>query len=58
MLTAARSVVQKKLFESGVRTLVIWNEEMDDFMKMVKSPEDLSILLKDVFEKCLKEPKE
>ena len=31
---------------------------MDDFMKMVKSPEDLSILLKDVFEKCLKEPKE
>ena len=43
-LTAAASethaVIQKKTFRSGMTTLIIGNEEMNDIMKIVKSIEE------------------
>ena len=44
-LTAAASVtdtaIQKKIFGSGLTTLIILNEEMNDTMKIVKSLKNL-----------------
>ena len=49
-LTAAASgkntSIQKKIFGSGKTALIIWNEEMEDIMKLVKSLEDSSLLIK------------
>ena len=43
-LTAAASVIDgaihKKMFSSGVTTLIISNEEVNDIMKIVKSLEE------------------
>ena len=43
-LTAAASAtdagIHKKIFESGMTTLIISNEEMNDIMKIVKSLEE------------------
>ena len=43
-LTAAASAtdagIHKKMFESGMTTLIISNEEMNDIMKIVKSLEE------------------
>ena len=51
-LTAASSAidagVQKKVYVSGTRTLVISNEKMDGIMKIVEALEDSNILLKGV----------
>ena len=48
-LTAASSAidagVQKKMYGSGITTVVISNEEMNDIMKIVKTLEDSDILL-------------
>ena len=35
---------------SGVTTLIISNDEMDDILKIVKSPENSGLLLKGVSE--------
>ena len=49
-LTAAASAadagILKKIIGSGITTLIISNEEMDDIMKIVKSLEDSALLLK------------
>ena len=49
-LTAAASAtdaaIHKKMFGSGVTTLVISNEEMNDIMKIVKSLEEFGLLIK------------
>ena len=51
-LTAATSAtdaaVQKKIYGSGTKNLVISNEEMNDIMKIVQALEDSNILLKGV----------
>ena len=51
-LTAAESAadagIRKKVLESGVATLIISNEDMDDIMKTVKSLEKSSLLIKGV----------
>ena len=51
-LTAAESAadagIRKKVLESGVATLIISNEDMDDIMKIVKSLEKSSLLIKGV----------
>ena len=51
-ITAAASAldagIQKKIHGSGTTTLVISNEEMNDFMKIVQALEDSNILLKGV----------
>ena len=53
-LTAATSAtdaaIQKEIFGSGTSALIISNEEMDDIMKIVKSLEESSFLVKDVSE--------
>ena len=49
-LTAAASAtdaaIQKKTFGSGMTTLAIPNEEMDDIMKIIKSFEESGLLRK------------
>ena len=51
-LTAAESAadagIRKKVLESGVATLIISNEDMDDIMKIVKSLEKSCLLIKGV----------
>ena len=53
-LTAAASAIDaaihKKMFGSGFTTLTISNEEMNDFMKTVKSLEESQLLIKGVSE--------
>ena len=53
-LTAAASAtdaaIHKKMFGSGFTTLIISNEEMNDFMKTVKSLEESQLLIKGVSE--------
>ena len=53
-LTAAASAtdaaIHKKMFGSGFTTLIISNEEMNDFMKTVKSLEESQLLIKGVNE--------
>ena len=45
---AADACIQKKIFASGARASVRWNEEMKDLVKRVKSLEDSGILIKSV----------
>ena len=51
-LTAAASAtdaaIHKKMFGFGATTLIISNEEMDDITKIVKSPEESGLLIKNV----------
>ena len=58
-LTAAATdaAIQKKIFGSGISTLTISNEEMNDVMKIIKSIKDASLLIKDVSETIENEPK-
>ena len=46
--SAADAGIRKKVLESGVATLIISNEDMDDIMKTVKSLEKSSLLIKGV----------
>ena len=40
--------IQKKMHGSGTTTFILSNEEMNDIMKIVQTPEDFNILLKGV----------
>ena len=40
------AAIQKKIFGSGMTTLIISNEEMNDVMKIVKSLEDSGLFIK------------
>ena len=61
-LTAAASATDagkhKKKLGSGTATLIISNDEMEDMMKIVKSLEDSSLLIKGVSETIQNEAKE
>ena len=46
--SAADAGIRKKVLESGVATLIISNENIDDIMKIVKSLEKSSLLIKGV----------
>ena len=46
--TAIDAEIQKKTHGSGTTTLIIWNKEMNDLMKLVQALEDSNILLKGV----------
>ena len=52
VLTAAASAtnptIQEKKFWSGTTALIIFDEEMNDTMKIIKSPEESSLLIKGV----------
>ena len=51
-------VLKKKMLGSGVITLIISNNEMDDILKLVKSLENSGVLLKGVSETIQHEAKE
>ena len=61
-LTAAASEIdgeiQKKIHDSGVTTLIISNEKMNDIMKIVQTLEDSNILFKAVTKTIKNETKE
>ena len=61
-LTAAASAtdaaIQKKSFRSGTTSLVIWNEETNDIIKIVKSVEESGLLMNGVSETINDESKE
>ena len=44
------AAIHKKMFGSGVTTLIIPNEEMNDIIKIIKSLEESSLLIKAVRE--------
>ena len=46
------------MFGSGVTTLIISNEEMNDFMKIVKSLEESGLFIKSVSQSIKNEAKE
>ena len=51
-ITAAASTIdvgiQKKIHGSGTTTLIIWNKEMNDIMRIVQALEDSNVMLKGV----------
>ena len=49
--SATDAAIHKKMFGSGVTTLIISNEEINDIMKIVKSLEKPGLLIKGVSEK-------
>ena len=55
---AIDAAIQKKFRGSGMTTLIFPNEELDDIMKIVKSLEDSSLLIKGVSETIENEVKE
>ena len=61
-VTAAASAtdasIQKKIYESGMTTLIISNKEMKDIMKIVKSLEESGLLMKSISETIKNEAKE
>ena len=48
--SATEAAIHKKVFGSGFTTLIIYNEEMEDVMKIVTSLEDSGLLIKAVKE--------
>ena len=48
--SAIDAAIHKKMFGYGFTTLIISNEEMNDFMKTVKSLEESQLLIKGVSE--------
>ena len=57
-MSAIDGSIKKKMLGSGTTTLIISNDEMDDILKIVKSLEDSSLLLKGVSETIQHEAKE
>ena len=56
--SATNAAVYEKMFRSGFKTLIIYNEVMNDIMKIVKSLEELGLLIKGVSETNKNEQKE
>ena len=56
--SATEAAVHKKIFGSGMTTLIISNEEMNDIRKKVKSLEETRLLIKDISEATENEAKE
>ena len=50
-VSATDAAIQKKIYGSGITTLVISNEELNDIMKIIQALEDQNILLKGVGKK-------
>ena len=57
-MSAIHGSIKKKILGSGVTTLIISNDEMDDILKIVKSLEKSGLLLKGVSETIQHEAKE
>ena len=57
-VSATDADIHKKMFGSGMTTLIISHEEMNDIMKIVKSLEESGLLIKDVSETIKNKVKE
>ena len=57
-ISAIDGSIKKKMLGSGVTTLIISNDEMDDILKIVKSLKNSGLLLKGVSETIQHEAKE
>ena len=57
-MSAIDGSIRKKMLGSGVATLIISNDEMDDILEIVKSLENSGVLLKGVSETIQYEAKE
>ena len=55
--SATDAIIHKKIFGSGVTTLIISNEEMNGIIKIVKSLEESGLLIKDIAETIKSEAK-
>ena len=55
---AADTGIHRKILGSETKTLIISNDEMEDIMKIIKSLEDSSLILKGVSETIQNEAKE
>ena len=58
LIPATDKASHKKMFGSGFIALIISNEEMNDVLKIVKSLEELGLLIKDISETIKIEAKE
>ena len=56
--SATDAAIHKKMFGSGMTTLIISNEEINDTIKMIKSLEESGLLIKYVSETIKNEAKE
>ena len=56
--SASDAAIHKKMFGSGITTLIISNEEMNDIMKIVKSLEEFDVLIKGISKTSRNEEKE
>ena len=56
--SATDIAIQKKICKSGVKTLIISNEEMSDIMETVKSLKDAGLLIQGVSKTTKNEAKE
>ena len=57
-MSAINGSIKKKMLGSGMTTLIISNDEMNDILKIVKSLENSGVLLKGVSETIQHEAKE
>ena len=57
-MSAADPAIQKKIYGSGTTALIISNEEIENIIKIVKSLEDLRLLIKGISETIQNEAKE
>ena len=55
--SATHATVHKERFRSGMSTLIISNEEVNDIMKIVKSLEESGLFINDVSETIKNEAK-
>ena len=58
VLSATDAAIPKKIYGSGITTLIISNEEMEDIMKMVISLEESGLLVNGINETIKNEKKE
>ena len=57
-ISAADAAIQMKTYRSGIAALLIFNEEIEDMMKIVKSLEGSGLLIKGISETIKSETKE
>ena len=57
-MSEADGGIQRKIYGSGTTALIISNEEMENIMKIVKSPEESRLLIKGISETIKNETKE
>ena len=56
-MSAKDAAIQKKIYGSGPTALIISNEDMEDTMKIVKSLEEIGLLIKGICETFKNEAK-